>query len=373
MQTVPKRLPALDVLRGLAASMIFLFHFFGLYRVEKGDFWQLPNHYIANFFGMGVPLFFALSGLSLCLGYFDKRNAPGFSRDFIIRRYFRIAPLFYTAILGWSAIFISRGVIPSGEDIVLTASFLFNLVPGKHESFVAAGWSVGVEMLFYLVFPVIVLFITSTKRSFLAFCGSFIFAIYAFKGIHSKLPDNSYAGLNLATQCHFFAIGILVFFIQKNQRIRSSEKLRRVSCTLLAGLFIASIWILTTGRLNAWINFPIPEQVGRVIWALPIGLLLLLACWIDTPQKPTETLARLGECSFSLYLLHPLVLYFVNEFAVVNIFTDIDPVTRFALFLSIAAITVVLLSYLSYRWIEQPGMRLGKWFAKRQDNGGVRS
>jgi len=42
----PKRLPNLDILRGLAAGLIFLFHFFALYKPEKGAQWDNLNYYI---------------------------------------------------------------------------------------------------------------------------------------------------------------------------------------------------------------------------------------------------------------------------------------------------------------------------------------
>ena len=41
------------------------------------------------------------------------------------------------------------------ELLIINATFAFNFFPSAHESVVAAGWSVGVEMPFYLAFPFI--------------------------------------------------------------------------------------------------------------------------------------------------------------------------------------------------------------------------
>lgn len=103
---------------------------------------------------MGVELFFVVSAFSLCL------SMPSHGRDarpilgFAIRRFFRIAPLFYLMIVFMSYRNIS-GVVIDWKSISLNILFLFNLVPGYQVSIVPAGWTIGVEMVFYLIFPVL--------------------------------------------------------------------------------------------------------------------------------------------------------------------------------------------------------------------------
>ena len=360
----PKRLPNLDILRGLAAGLIFLFHFFALYKPEKGAQWDNLNYYISRYFGMGVPLFFALSGLSLYFGYFNQRNAPNFTKEFIIRRYFRIAPLFYLAYLAWLSIFISRGVEFQFDTFILNASLAFNIVPGKHESLVAAGWSVGVEVIFYGLFPLIVTFINSNRRALIGLAGALLFSTYAYQQIKLALPNSSCAEFAFASHIPFFSLGITVFFLQQHLPLQQSSLRRGLACVMLIGIFVISIWVLASGWLYS-ISSP-PVSVMRLLWALPIGTILLLACWGSLPIV-TAPLEKLGHWSFSLYLLHPLIIYFHNEYAVKHLFLTLSPSVRFGLFLLIAASSLVALSALTYRYIEQPGIRLGRWLTKRRD------
>ena len=116
------RRETLDALRGLAAVLIFVFHFFALYPSGTVPACGALNQVVLNYFAMGVPLFYALSGVSLYIGYFGKHSKPGFVQDFYLRRLFRILPLFYAAALGWFLIFYSRGATPSFKKVAITLS-----------------------------------------------------------------------------------------------------------------------------------------------------------------------------------------------------------------------------------------------------------
>jgi peptidoglycan/LPS O-acetylase OafA/YrhL len=68
----------------------------------------------------------------------------------------------------------------------------------------------------------------------------------------------------------------------------------------------------------------------------------------------------LGEWSFSLYLLHPLVLYFVFEpLRKIPIDTLSTP-QKFLQYLIICFLILIVVSALTYRWIEKPSIDLGR-------------
>lgn len=124
-QALKGRRETLDALRGLAAVLIYVFHYFALYPSGTVPAFGVLNHVVLNYFGMGVPLFYALSGVSLYIGYLGKHLKSGFVLDFYLRRLFRILPLFYAAALGWFLIFYSRGATPPFKQVGSTLSFLF--------------------------------------------------------------------------------------------------------------------------------------------------------------------------------------------------------------------------------------------------------
>ena len=100
---------------------------------------------VAHFY-LAVHVFFVLSAFALA--YSATQSPTGYGA-YLVKRFFRIAPLFYV-LVAWA---IYRGGWPDWATLAANLTFTFNLVPGMHLSLVWAGWSVGVEMLFYLVFP----------------------------------------------------------------------------------------------------------------------------------------------------------------------------------------------------------------------------
>jgi len=104
----------------------------------------------------GVSLFFVLSAFSLCHALDQRKAEARLVRNFYIRRFFRIAPLFYILlVIYWIRDAVLWGVIHPLSEVLINVSLLFNLVPAQVTSFVWAGWTVGVMALLYLLFPLL--------------------------------------------------------------------------------------------------------------------------------------------------------------------------------------------------------------------------
>ena len=195
------RLQGLESLRGVAAMMIVLGHAIGF----AGP--SLPPHlqFIANNFWLGVPLFFTLSGFVLSYEYAAKLDSRESVVEFYLRRFFRIAPLFYVLIPVWLVIDALYGRFHSPQALFLNIALLFGLVPGAHESMVPAGWTIGVEVIFYAIFPVTALLIGSVRSAAAFVVFGVLASAAAFDTLESGATTGSYAHMNLLTYLPYFA------------------------------------------------------------------------------------------------------------------------------------------------------------------------
>ena len=146
------RLASLDSLRGWAAAYVIVYHTALMPNPAlHTPAWAAP---VVLAGGTGVTLFFVVSAFSLCLA-----AKPGEDRGFplaayALRRFFRIAPLFYVALAAsllrdhWQF-----SLSHSAAAITASAAFVFNFWPGWETGIVWASWTIGVEMPFYCLFP----------------------------------------------------------------------------------------------------------------------------------------------------------------------------------------------------------------------------
>lgn len=151
----PNRYAFIDALRGYAILAVIAFHV--SYNVTNLD---ANVRQFASAGAAGVQLFFVVSALTMMLSW--QARADGI-RAFYVRRLFRIAPMFWLSIPVFLAL---RGFIPtqwstngtSWGDVFASILFINGWHPDSINNVVFGGWSIAVEMTFYLVFPALVFF-----------------------------------------------------------------------------------------------------------------------------------------------------------------------------------------------------------------------
>ena len=147
--TTGARVLGWDVLRGLCALAVACYHLLHWQGVADIHAWG----------SYGVYLFFVLSGASLAFTYAGRLEEGRFHYgEFLRVRYLRIAPLY---LLLMAVFALPWKVLRDGvtghllSQVLLNASFLFGLHDPAVQSLLIGGWSLGIEAVFYLAFPLL--------------------------------------------------------------------------------------------------------------------------------------------------------------------------------------------------------------------------
>jgi peptidoglycan/LPS O-acetylase OafA/YrhL len=191
-----ERLESIDALRDLAALYVLVYHL-ALIPTPKLKVPSWAARYVLTG-GTGVTLFFIVSAFFLCLSMRTHRNEPAPVARFCLRRVFRVIPLFYLwMVLSWVRDFL-LGVRHPWWEVLLNASFSsFNFLAGKNEGIVWSGWTLGVEMVFYLLFPLIFCYAGTLLKSLLFFAARpGIAFFFARLSVDLPIPDSARESLS---------------------------------------------------------------------------------------------------------------------------------------------------------------------------------
>ncbi len=368
--------PWLDGLRGIAAFWVLAHHVHILVGMHAQP--------ILSWGTLAVDLFMLLSGYLMTHHYLQRRDAEPWQSfrtiiKFWVRRFFRIAPLYYALLtvalllgpyLGhcraeiialWpdATTPLDRYTDASPANIFLHLSFLFGVFPLYAFRTPLPDWSIGLEMQYYLVFPAVMLLIARfgaflTGLTLVAVC---LFAQWLLTDYFAQFAMPSFLPMKFS----IFMIGMWAA-IGRSVHNMTPFLLSAIGTAILAsclsgqsvsltvffvGMVVCFYYLMNDGSL------PLPKKMAP----------LLQLCRKLLSGKFCEFL---GNTSFGVYLLHLLVILpLLSGLIQLSTFALLPQIARFFLCLALAIPPVYGGAWLLYYALERPGIRAGKAFLKR--------
>ncbi len=356
--------PKIDEIRLLAASIVFLFHFYWHCFVPSNGALAISDW---NWLGLiteghtGVALFFTLSGfLFMQIALHQEKIAYA---DFIRNRFLRIFPLFITIF--FLAISIDRDQFRAQDILYLFFSNIGD-APTSKNFITGAAWTISLEFTFYLVFPFLARFAIETgPRYLLQLLVLLLLAKFAAYGVTERSTHMLYS--TIVGRFDQFLIGMLAAFVYR----RHHARLHRAGWWLLP---LASIAVVVNGALQAtYASFfsENPKQVFWITWSMQESTVwaTFILAWVSTDFKKPAWLAvalrQGGQISFSFYLLHALVLYLGFRWIGYPRLIGNPLLDGLLLAVPLFATTWAVAS-LSYASIERPFLALRRRYGDRQ-------
>lgn len=335
------RFQSIQVLRALAALMVAVSHLYGFDQRLYGDP-VLPE--VALLGNSGVDLFFIISGFAMVCA---TRYANGNINDiinFLLARLARVYPLWWIVLSILAAFWVIKPLWVFGS-ILEPPNLLLDFVLWPHERppLLAVGWSLIHEVYFYIVFALF--FIAGTRTILkLLIWGACVTGFYILMA-YGVIPGSPILRLISHPLTLEFALGVLIgFFVKSKIQPNYSLLVSMGTCWMLLG----SAFLIEKPSMlfdNIWLRvFVFGIGWSCIVWGL-VGL------EADRRFVPLRFLRKLGDASYSFYLLHVpifgVVARTVNSFSTPYMWDNVV-----AWIMSLAAAVVVAL--LCHRFVEVP-------------------
>jgi len=352
-----------DGLRGLAILLVFGYHtwLFSWYTPPP------PFDVLARTGYLGVDLFFLISGFCLFFPYARHALETGARqtvRTFAYRRFIKIVPSYFLALAATVAVALpvyltpGESVLPIVQHLFFVENFFDDAFGGVNSVF----WSLGIEIQFYLIFPLLAALFA--PRPLLATAAMLAAALAYRYGLAGCCLDREVIMRQLPAFLDVFAFGMLsaYAFVYARKHFGAWIHERQLALTLAALVLVAIAF-----GLLASANTVQYDPLGREQWNLAgrsvlggvIALLLLASCfaqrwWRSLIGNPV--LVFLSVVSYNLYLWHTLVeLWLVHHSVPVSsIGAPHDDGVWKAWFIALSVVTCLGISVAITYFIERP-------------------
>jgi peptidoglycan/LPS O-acetylase OafA/YrhL len=309
----------LDGLRGIAIAGVVWYHAWLVSKVPSllsiGG-WKVNLEPLARAGFMGVDLFFFVSGFCLFYPYarhlLDGKAAPT-ALDFAVRRIKKIVPSYLVALLAFS--FLHRSWFASTSqwlwNIAAHLTFIHPLFSNTFGSISGPFWTLGIEVEFYLLFPLICWAVR--RKPLLAFLGLCAIA-NVYRLLVAHFGDNTllYPVSQLPAVIDIFGAGMLAAYaIVYFGRYQIRRRARLAATVLAAWGFVALFFLLRQlgdisaaagdGHQYPWVNAH-RSEFAALFLVCGVCSAIALPAWRNVVAHPA--LVYLAGISYNLYLWH---------------------------------------------------------------------
>lgn len=320
----PVHLAALTSTRFFAALLVMVFHV-----TEEMPLLNNVPGWVRSIITSGyvwVGYFFILSGFILMYQYQSRYESGRFNaREFWLARFARIYPghglgFFLVLLVGWIFPSITLGppnatLAVKVADVGLTSILMQAWVPSFADTFNFPSWSLSAEWFFYLMFPLLLPVTTRLSVRRLLLLAAAGLALETV-GLAVYSATSGHDGSSGAIPVTFIKFSPLVRFMEfifgvvvaRVYRERVALGLTERWGSRLVGVALCFIALGLAGVCD--VPFVIRHNVALAIpfGALILGLALAPASGISR-WLSMSLLVRLGECSYSFYILHGAFIY----------------------------------------------------------------
>ncbi|SEK57823.1 Peptidoglycan/LPS O-acetylase OafA/YrhL, contains acyltransferase and SGNH-hydrolase domains [Bosea lupini] len=352
---------AIQVLRGVAALLVVIGHAIHETQAMGSALGRAPLDGSLLRWSTGVDIFFVISGFIMVYSSTQLFERPGGWRSFLWRRFVRIVPLYWllTTLLLLGALVAPRLLnVPIDDWRHVLASYLFIpslRAPGEIRPVMALGWTLNLEMFFYVLFACTLALPMRLAVPVL----TAILAVLAGVGLAFE-PTQVQLAFWTQSIILEFAFGCLLALAYLGGLRLGAPTALVLACAGMAGLV-------------QWPALADQQWPDALRWGVP-ALMIVSAAALHRgasaargrPSRLLGVAVLLGNASYSLYLVHPFVLRPLR-----NLWTqaigDALPLTAYVVVATAASCVTALLLY---RYAEQPLLRAMR--SRRPEGAGER-
>jgi peptidoglycan/LPS O-acetylase OafA/YrhL len=368
----------LDALRFFAFLAVFLSHCFSYFA------YTFPNKYLEllhrHFFingNLGVNFFFVLSGflISWLLFLEKEKNGKIDIKAFYMRRILRIWPVYFSVVaIGFLIPIFTRLTFLSQSNFHITSKFdqlpwyLFFLgnfdisCNGSTNFITSVLWSVSVEEQFYLVWPIVFLFLSKKNIrnfSFLVIVSSFVYRVCSSNWL--SYYSTPYVMSDLA-------IGSLVaYYCMYNTRVITIiSDLPKKIIIFIYSLFILYIPLHGFSHIFGERVFEIYHPFESLLFSFFFSFIIVEQNFCKNSFFKFGTIksfSNLGKISYGLYSYHAIMLllaYIITDLP----FLKEVPLIHYTIRIIISLFLTIFFCKLSYKYFEKPFLKIKQKFSK---------
>lgn len=353
---MPRQFLSLQSLRGIAVLLVVVLHIYA-FEAKAGVGPSFLPHF-SLFGSSGVDLFFVISGFVMVFTTVNVRRSLGSFLRFLYKRVTRIYPLYWliTAVLLLGYFVFPHYIQREGlSDISFVKAVL--LLPQVELPYLIVGWTLIHELYFYAVFSLFILF---PRQCLVHLLLAWLFLIIFLNQQSASETSPTLLLISNPLTLEFILGCFAGLLVVDNQR-------RFAKMTTALGVF------LLVGGWLYYHHFVHSELLGwtrALLLGVPYSMIVYGAtAWEARGSlRNSSLLVTLGDASYSIYLLHFLVISVVSKLWV-HLFPAFPHSSLDNLAFIITCLLLSCLSgLLSFRYIEQPLIAVSRFRSKQKLN-----